>query len=142
MYRFAVLLGLALAAPGAQAEDPLPANSFGDSYGRYAPGGDCTREPLITVAATGLEIRVGGASERIAQPEVAWSYFGQDYEGIVRTVFPYAGAERPVIMLLNDGEVPGALRIEPHDRGYPGGPPLSARHQTLVDGSPYARCGD
>ncbi|KAB8198102.1 hypothetical protein FKV24_003765 [Lysobacter maris] len=141
MYRFAVLLGLALAAPAAQAEDPLPANSFADSYGRYAPAGDCAREPRITVAVSGLEISIGGTSERIARPEVAWSYFGPGYQGIARALFPYTGAERPVIILLNDGEVPGALRIDPHDRGYQGGPPLSARHQALVDGSPYGRCG-
>ncbi|AWV05921.1 hypothetical protein [Marilutibacter maris] len=118
MRRYALLLGIVLAAPAAQAEAPLPANSFADSYGRYAPAGDCTREPRITVAASGLEISVGGTNEHIAQPEAAWSYFGPSYQGIARALFPYTGAERPVIILLNDGEVPGTLRIDPHDRGY------------------------
>lgn len=140
MNRFALLFCVLFLAPSAHAEDPLPASSFGDTYGSYGPGGDCGREPRIKVATQGLEITAGGQTERLTRPEVAWSYFGQSYDGIVRTVFPYSGAERPVIMLLNEGEVPGRMRIEPHDRGWQGGPPLSPRHQALVAGSPYAKC--
>ena len=43
-------------------------------------------------------------------------------------------------MAFNADEKPGVLTVEPHDEGWKGGPPLSARHQALVKGSPYARC--
>jgi hypothetical protein len=55
-------------------------------------------------------------------------------------MFPYGGAERPVIFLFNEDEIPQRLRIDGFDRGWKGGPALSARHQKLVDASPYASC--
>ena len=35
---------------------------------------------------------------------------------------------------------PGALVVEPHDFGWKGGPPMPARYQPWLQGSPYARC--
>lgn len=133
-------LSLLLCAPAAAAEDSLPASAFGETFGRYAPGGDCQREPQVVVAATGLEITFGGSTDRIARPDVAWSFGGNYYQGISLWLFPYGGDERPVLLTLNAGEKPGVMLIEPHDRGYPGGPALSPRHAALAKGSPYLRC--
>lgn len=136
-----LFLGLAFALPAIAADDPLPASSFAHTYGRYAPDGDCSREPQVVVAASGLEITVNGSTEKITQPDVAWAYGGNFYEGSSRWLFPYSGDDRPVLMSLDADEKTGVMHIAPHDRGSAGVPALSARHQALVDGSPYLRCG-
>ncbi len=43
-------------------------------------------------------------------------------------------------MAFNADEKNGVLTVEPHDEGWAGGPKLSARHQALVNGSPYRKC--
>jgi hypothetical protein len=43
-------------------------------------------------------------------------------------------------MHFNFEEKPGALAIEGHGEGYPGGPPFGPRNAALVKGLPYARC--
>ena len=144
MARFAPagLLAALLAVPALAAEDALPAESFAADYGRYAPAGDCGREPLIVVEAKGLTITVDGQSETIAKPDIAWSYGGHAYEGKSHWLFPYYDSNdvRPVIITLSANDTPGTLLVEPQDHGFDGGPALSKRHKALVDGSPYLRC--
>ena len=55
--------------------------------------------------------------------------------------FPYwtDAGPNPLLVLVND-ERPGSLRVEPHDYGWRGGPPMPARFQPWLAGSPYARC--
>lgn len=110
-------------------------------YGRYAPAGDCSRQPQIVVESAGFTFEVDGAKERASRVEFAASYGGNYYEGITQWFFPFKNANGwPVIMAFNAGEKPGVLTIEPNDEGWKGGPPLGARHQALVKGSPYAKC--
>jgi hypothetical protein len=112
-----------------------------DIFGRYAPGGDCTRQPQILVELAGLTFEVGGATEKVANPEYAASYGPADYDGITKWIFPFRIADGfPVLMSFNANEQPGVLTIEPQDEGWQGGPPLSQRNKALVAGSPYARC--
>jgi hypothetical protein len=112
-----------------------------DIYGRYAPGGDCQRRPRISVDVTGITVERDGEPEKATKLEYAASYGGQAYSGIQRAIFPFVSANGwPVIMLFNYGEKAGALVIEGHDEGYPGGPPLGPRDRALVASSPYARC--
>jgi hypothetical protein len=115
--------------------------AFSDIHGRYAPAGDCRRQPQVVVDATGITVDVGGQTEKATRIEYATSFFGPEYSGIAKATFPFTSANGwPIMMLFNDSEKPGALVITGHDEGFQGGPPLSARNQALVDASPYARC--
>lgn len=109
-------------------------------YGRYAPAGDCKRQPQVVVELSGLTFHNGDAKHKVSRIEHAASYLGNSYEGIGIWLMPLYGAERPIVMNFNADEKPGALTIDGFDRGWKGGPPLSARHQALVDASPYRRC--
>lgn len=112
-------------------------------FGRYAPGGDCSRQPQILVELSGLTFEIAGASERVTNPEYAASYGGQGYEGITQWIFPFRIPEGyAILMTFNANEQQGTLLIEPHDEGWPGGPPLRAQNEILVTNSPYALCTD
>jgi hypothetical protein len=45
-----------------------------------------------------------------------------------------------ILMTFDAGEKSGAVAIDPHDQGYPGGPKASPRNAALIKGSPYAKC--
>ncbi len=112
-----------------------------DIFGRYAPGGDCSRQPQILVELSGLTFEVAGATEKVTNPEYAASYAAHDYDGISKWIFPFRLADGyAILMTFNANEQQGALLIDPHDEGWKGGPPLSPRNKALVAGSPYARC--
>ena len=137
----ASLLAALVSLPALAAEDPLPASVFAADFGRYGPGGDCSKGPRVEVAASGLVITVDGQAERLAKFDIAWTYSGPDYQGASHWLFPYGGGDtHPVLMTLSADETPGKMRVEAYDHGWKGGPPLSKRHQALVDGSPYRRC--
>ncbi len=108
--------------------------------GRYAPQGNCQKQPLIEVTPAGeLSIHTNGRIERI-KPDIAHSYGGNFYEGIQAWLFPYHEPDRPILFNFNAEEQLGRLDITGHDHGWKGGPPLSKPHQALVNGSPYQRC--
>ncbi len=110
-------------------------------FGRYAPAGDCKRQPQILVDVTGLTFEGAGAAEKVTNPEWAVSYGGNGYEGPARWIFPFRnGADSYPILMTFDDEKPGSLTISGHEEGYAGGPPLEPRNAALVKGSPYARC--
>lgn len=110
-------------------------------YGRYAPGGDCKRQPQVVADATGLTFEVGGKSEKVTNPEQAMEFNGPDYQGSDIWIFPFRLKDGySILMTFNPDSKKGALVIAPQDEGYPGGPKLSPRNQALVSGSPYARC--
>jgi hypothetical protein len=118
---------------------------FGDLHGRYAPAGDCKRQPQIVVDAGGMTFEVVAAKTRVTNPEFAASYFGgasDNYEGISRVFFPFRNSQDgyPIIMMFNADEKRGILTIAGHDEGWKGGPALTPRNKALVAGSPYSRC--
>ena len=93
------------------------------------------------IDASGIVFEVGGKAEKVTNPEEAPGYFGPDYTGIAKIMFPFRSpAGYPIMMSFNDSEKPGVLVVAANDEGWPGGPKLSPRNQALVDGSPYARC--
>jgi hypothetical protein len=110
-------------------------------FGRYAPGGDCARQPQVVVERTSLAFENGEARHKVERFDHAASFGGVDYRGTGVWLMPLYGRERPVLLNFNAGEQAGVLVIAPYDRGWPGGPALSARHRMLVDGSPYRKCG-
>lgn len=110
-------------------------------FGRYAPGGDCAREPRVVVDATGIAVELKGATEKVTKLEYAASFGGPEYQGNIRWFFPFSSANGyPVLMAFDPDVKAGVLTVEPHDEGWQGGPPLSARNAALVKGSPYAKC--
>ncbi len=110
-------------------------------FGRYAPGGDCKRQPQVVADVTGLTFEVGGKKETVTNPEQALNFAGPDYEGPAVWLFPFRmGDGYAILMTFNENAQLGTMTITPQDEGYPGGPKLSPRNQALVSGSPYRRC--
>lgn len=110
-------------------------------FGRYAPGGDCSRQPRIVVDVSGFTFDVDGKTQKVTNPEHVLEYQGPDYKGIAQWFFPYHSNDvHPILMTFNAGETRGRLAVEAYDEGYQGGPPLTAWNKALVGGSPYAKC--
>jgi hypothetical protein len=131
-------LGSSLVANAAELHD---LKGMDDIFGRYAPGGDCKRQPQVVVDATGLTFEVGGKQEKVTNPEHAFEYNGPDYQGSDIWLFPFRLKDGySILMTFNYESRKGALVITPQDEGYAGGPKLSPRNQALVSGSPYQRC--
>jgi hypothetical protein len=130
-----------LAAGPAHAVELHDLKGLEDIFGRYAPAGDCKRQPLILVDVTGLTFTVGGKSQKVTNPEFAASFGPADYAGISRWILPFRLKDGySILMTFNANETKGALLIDPQDEGYAGGLKLSPLNQALVSGSPYARC--
>ena len=130
-----------LAAGPAGAVEVTNLEGLEELFGRYAPGGDCQRQPRILVERAGMTFEVGGATERVTRMEYAAGYGGNFYEGISEWVFPFGrDGSYPILMAFNADEKPGVLTIAGHDEGWKGGPKLAPRNQALVSGSPYAKC--
>lgn len=129
----------------AQAVEINDMKDFRDLHGRYAPSGDCKRQPQIVVDAGGMTFEVAAAKTRVTNPEFAASFFGgasDNYEGISRVFFPFRNNQDgyPIIMMFNADEKKGILTVAGQDEGWKGGPALTPRNKALVAGSPYSRC--
>src|SRR3546814_7758745 len=84
-------------------------------YGSYAPGGDCSREPRVTINSTGMTFRASGRDVKTTRLEYAASIFGVRYEGITLAFYPFVKSDNnlgPVLVYVNDEEKPGAIRID------------------------------
>lgn len=136
----AVMTGLLQSTP-ASAVELAGLEGYERLFGRYAPGGDCTKQPRITVDVRGLTFDVNGKRELVANPEHALSFAGPEYDGKSVFMFPFRIADGyPILMTFDADEVAGRLVIAPQDEGWAGGPKLSSRNDALVKGSPYQRC--
>lgn len=136
---FAAAFALAGAAPSHAIEvDNL--DGFEQHFGRYAPGGDCARQPQIVVDRGGFAFEGGPALPKAARPEYAASFMGNFYEGISLAFFPYTAQPRPLLLMLNADERPGVLTVQVFDYDYPGGPKLPDRYRPYIAGSPYRKC--
>ncbi len=141
--RIGVLLGLmsvAAATPAVERQDLADVPAI---HGRYAPAGDCSKTPRIEVDAKGMRFDIAGTKVATGRMEQMLTYLGPDYRGNSLWFFPFIEAppdQHPILMTFNDEEKPGRLTIQPYDKGWQGGPPLSPRDKALVEGSPYAPC--
>lgn len=113
---------------------------FEEHFGRYAPGGDCKRQPQVVVDRSGFTFEGGPPLPKSTRPDYAASFMGNDYEGISLTFFPYTVEPRPFVLIFNAGEAPGVMTMEPHDLGYPGGPAMPEKYRPYLAGSPYRKC--
>jgi hypothetical protein len=129
-------------APGsARAVEVTSLAGLQEIFGRYAPGGDCKRQPQILVELSGLTFEIPGDTVKVTNPEYAASYGPHDYAGVSKWIFPFRIANGyPILMTFNANEKKGALLVDAQDEGWAGGPPLTPRNKALVGGSPYARC--
>ena len=131
---------LTAAAAHAVTLTDLRGAGFDAQFGRYAPGGDCKREPMLIIDETGLTFHAGGRDMHGRSIEYAASYLGPDYEGNSRVLFPFPTSEDepgPVLMTLNADEKPGVITFE--DNRGPGErfTPLEA---ALIAVSPLMLC--
>lgn len=139
-----VLLASAALGPGsAQALtlDSLAGQQLEAIYGRYAPKGDCQRQPRISVDASGFAFENAGATTHSGRFEFAVSYMGPDYQGTSRWFFPFVVNDNDfgrILMVFNPDEKAGVLAFEPN---LAPGQRLSPLQAALVKASPYARCG-
>ena len=135
----AAMLALACALPAAAIEvDNL--DDFSQHFGRYAPGGDCARQPQVVVSRSGFAFEGGPALPAATRPDYAASFMGNFYEGISLFFFPYPAEPRPFLLTLNADEKEGVLALQVYDFDYKGGPRLPDKYRPYVAGSPYLKC--
>lgn len=118
----------------------LKGQNLDGSFGQYAPGGDCTRTPRLTVDASGFTFTLP-SGQTVHPPRFEWAltYMGDRYEGKSTWFFPFPRNDDdlgPLLLTLNAAETPGRIAIENNL-----GKPLPEPYAALVRGSPYARCG-
>lgn len=130
----AIATGALTIAASAQAVtvDGLQGSGFEYVYGSYAPGGDCSREPRVTIGDAGMTFRADGQTVAATRLEYAASFFGGAYEGDALAFFPFPRSDSdlgPVLMLVNEDGMRGTVRIE--TEAVPG-QPLDPFHRTLA----------
>ncbi|MFN4087743.1 MAG: hypothetical protein ACK4QW_01705 [Alphaproteobacteria bacterium] len=127
-----------LATPAALATGTGPHGAIPppDLQGRYAPRGDCAREPRVMVDGTGMFLEIGGRRGRVAPLDLCFSCAGgARYSGIEVWVSPKVGDQIPVIFRFNADERRGVLIVE-DNAGMDLGPNLRA----VIAASPLLRC--
>jgi hypothetical protein len=55
---------------------------FPATYGRFAPGGDCTRLPRVTVSAAAIRLETAAGAASFTHPNVITNFMGPDDESI------------------------------------------------------------
>ena len=113
---FALVVSALMAASSANAVtiNGLQGSGFEHIYGSYAPGGDCAREPSVTIGNAGMTFRANGRAVTAARIEYAASFFGGAYEGDALAFFPFPRSDSdfgPVLLFVNEEEL-GTVRIE------------------------------
>ena len=141
--RYAIAAGMicAVMTMNANAVKLDSLEGFDKIFGRYAPNGDCKRQPQIVVEKKGFTLEIAGQKETASTPEYAASYGGNYYEGISLWFYPYYDEvkDRPLLLTFNANEKKGVLLVET-EFNYKGGPKLPVKYQAVVDASPYAVC--
>lgn len=112
---FAAFGGGALVCPAASAVTMDGLEGFDHIFGSYAPGGDCSLEPRVTLDAAGMTFTATGRTVQVSRVDYSPGFYGQYYEGIVLAFYPFPRGEfepGDVLMLVNDDEVAGRIRID------------------------------
>src|SRR3546814_12685743 len=88
------LAACAIATIAAASAQALPLSSFKDQgvdhiFGSYAPRGDCSKEPRVTIDEKGMTFRANGREIKPPRVEYALTFMGQSYDGIMAVFFPF-----------------------------------------------------
>lgn len=137
-WSIALLVGLSVMPVTSMAIEVENLDGFEDHFGRYAPSGDCAKQPQIVIDRGGFAFEGGPALPKATRPEYAASYGGNFYQGIALWFFPYAAEPRPYLLTLNAEETPGKLVLEVFEFDDAS---LPAQYRPYVAASPYAKCG-
>lgn len=121
MHFAAALLGGALSSVAFAADLELPP----DVYGTYAPGGDCAKQPRITVNKAGVHLDTAAGKRSPLPVMVSYTFVGgARYSGIQTwALVKHGGKNRwgddntPVILTFNADEKRGALTAERENPG-------------------------
>lgn len=109
-------------------------------YGTYAPGGDCSREPRITIGDAGFAFTANGRTVTGKPVEMAASFFGNSYQGISLVYFPFpksADDYGMVQLTTSPDEKRGTLLVEAY---VPKGQRIDPFEGAFVRAAPYIRC--
>lgn len=128
-----------------RADPNLKGSGLDGNYGIYAPRGDCTREPRITVDDSGFTFRYG--QHVTHPPTVATAGGGFGRQDTLLAFFPFptgvtqgksgleAAGAGPLLMALDTRAF--TLTLSASNPRVP----LTPLQQALIKHSPYARCG-
>jgi len=109
-----------------------------DLLGSYAPGGDCTKEPKVTLEEKAITILAAGKATRLSPIDACFSCEGgARYEGIVVWVSQLGPDRNPIepFFYFNAGEKKGALAMD--KQGAQKFPPAQ---RAVALASPLMRC--
>ena len=142
MLKRALFVALVLVSGTAAAQTDRPSEEL---YGRYAPGGDCSKQPRIEVGKTGVFIDTAAGRQGPLPVSVCYSCAGgAQYEGIQQWVYvkygkdKWGGDNMPVIMMFNAEEKRGLVSIE-HDDTLK--TPIGAPMTQVVRAKLFRQCG-
>lgn len=129
---------------GASAQ-AFPLSSFKDQgidhiFGSYAPSGDCSKEPRVTIEEMGMTFRANGREMIPPRVEYALTFMGQSYDGIMAVFFPFPVSSNDfgrVTMFVNDGEKRGVIRFE---GDLPRGQNSDPFHAAFTGGGLFTLC--
>jgi len=119
-----------------------------DVYGRYAPGGDCMKQPRITVNEDGIHLDTAQGKRSPLPVMVSYTFVGgARYSGIQTwALVKHGGKNRwgddntPVILTFNAGEKPGLLSAERENPGNERPVALDGPLSSVVQQSVFRRC--
>lgn len=137
-----MVLVIALAGDAARAANEPDLESSKSLQGTYAPGGDCSREPRVTVDDSGFAFTWRGKTthSRIIFREA--SFMGRGYQGITGVFNPFATSGDDwgaLTMFFNSDEHAGRLTFE---SSLAKGQSLTLLQAALVNAPLYGKCGD
>jgi hypothetical protein len=139
---FLVAVAVAFAAHAAHAAIEPDLQRFPSLHGTYAPAGDCSREPRVTVDDSGFIFTWHGKISRSRIIHWVASFMGRGYQGITKVFNPFAinGDDwGPLTMTFNPDEHAGRLEFEPN---LAKGQSPTLLQAALVKASPYGKCDD
>ena len=139
------LAACAIATIAAASAQALPLSSFKDQgvdhiFGSYAPRGDCSKVPRVTIDEKGMTFRANGREIKPPRVEYALTFMGQSYDGIMAVFFPFPVSSNDfgrVLMYVNDDEKRGVIRFE---SDLPRGQRPASFHAAFTGGGPFTLC--
>src|SRR3546814_7884490 len=109
-------------------------------FGSYAPRGDCSKEPRVTIDEKGMTFRANGREIKPPRVEYALTFMGQSYDGIMAVFFPFPVSSNDfgrALMYVNDDEKRGVIRFE---SDLPRGQRPASFHAAFTGGGPFTLC--